>query len=240
MRTIPVSKKATMPIMKITLHEKLALIPAAPESPATLDGSLHPSQASSDGILIISSPARSDKNRSMDSSLIYLSPGRKGLPTQRIYKIENRKTQTISTKCQYKPVHSKNPWRCGVNFPPSAFTRDEISNRTPIKTWQPWNPVRTKKLDPMIPVVLNQKPSLWRLVHSSAWLVRNNAPKRMVNRRRPIPPLVCLINRPSAKCRVKLLEMRQSVAMIVLIIVSAFFNASGICHPAPAPPRSTI
>jgi hypothetical protein len=33
-----------------------------------LDGSLHPSQASSDGILLISSAASSDKNRSMASS----------------------------------------------------------------------------------------------------------------------------------------------------------------------------
>ncbi len=42
-----------------------------------------------------------------------------------------------------------------------------------------------------------------------------------------MPPLLCLINRPSAKCRVKLLEMRQSVAMIVFIIVSAFFQRFG-------------
>jgi hypothetical protein len=33
-----------------------------------LDGSLDPSQASSDGILLISSAASSDKNRSMASS----------------------------------------------------------------------------------------------------------------------------------------------------------------------------
>jgi hypothetical protein len=90
MRIIPVSKKATMPIMKITLHEKLALIPATPESPATLDGSLHPSQASSDGILLINSAARSDKNRSMDSSLIYLSPGRKRLPKILVVRLKGR------------------------------------------------------------------------------------------------------------------------------------------------------
>ena len=44
----------------------------------------------------------------------------------------------------------------------------------------------------MIPVVLNQKPSLCRLIHSSAWFVRKSDPKRIVNRRRRIPPLVLL------------------------------------------------
>lgn len=49
MKTIPVSRQASIPSMKTTLQEKLALIPPTPESPATLDGSLHPSQATSDG-----------------------------------------------------------------------------------------------------------------------------------------------------------------------------------------------
>jgi hypothetical protein len=40
----------SMQIMKRTLQEKLALIPATPESPATLEGSLHPSQAINDGM----------------------------------------------------------------------------------------------------------------------------------------------------------------------------------------------
>ena len=51
--------------MKTTLQEKLALIPATPESPATLAGSLHPSQAISDGKLLISSAPNSVNNRSM-------------------------------------------------------------------------------------------------------------------------------------------------------------------------------
>jgi hypothetical protein len=49
MRTIPQSKNVSIPSMKTTLQEKLALIPPTPESPITLDGSLHPSQAKSDG-----------------------------------------------------------------------------------------------------------------------------------------------------------------------------------------------
>ena len=44
------NKTPIMQIMKRTLQEKLALIPATPESPATLEGSLHPSQAISDGM----------------------------------------------------------------------------------------------------------------------------------------------------------------------------------------------
>ena len=63
MRTNPVSKKASMPSMKTTLHEKLALIPATPESPATLDGSLHPSQAINDGRFPISNAERRKKSR---------------------------------------------------------------------------------------------------------------------------------------------------------------------------------
>ncbi len=54
-----------MPSMKTTLQEKLALIPATPESPATLAGSLHPSQAISDGKLLISSVPNSVKNLSI-------------------------------------------------------------------------------------------------------------------------------------------------------------------------------
>ena len=49
MKTIPLIRKANIPIMKRTLHEKLAPIPPTPEAPVTLDGSLHPSQATSDG-----------------------------------------------------------------------------------------------------------------------------------------------------------------------------------------------
>ena len=48
-KTMPPIRNASMPSMKTTLHEKLAPIPATPESPATLDGSLHNSQAMSDG-----------------------------------------------------------------------------------------------------------------------------------------------------------------------------------------------
>lgn len=40
----------TMQIMKRTLQEKPALMPDTPESPATLEGSLHPSQAIKDGM----------------------------------------------------------------------------------------------------------------------------------------------------------------------------------------------
>ncbi len=50
MTTRQVINMPSMQIMKRTLHEKLALIPATPASPATLEGSLHPSQAISDGM----------------------------------------------------------------------------------------------------------------------------------------------------------------------------------------------
>jgi len=48
-KSIPVSKNPRTPSIKTTLQEKLALIPPTPEPPATLDGSLHPSHARTDG-----------------------------------------------------------------------------------------------------------------------------------------------------------------------------------------------
>jgi hypothetical protein len=63
--TIPLSKKTSIPSMKTTLQEKLELIPATPESPATLAGSLQPSQAIRDGKLLISSAPNSVNDRSM-------------------------------------------------------------------------------------------------------------------------------------------------------------------------------
>lgn len=65
MKIIPPNKNPSIPIMKITLQEKLALIPTTPESPATVDGSLHPSQAISDGRALVSNALSRDKHRSM-------------------------------------------------------------------------------------------------------------------------------------------------------------------------------
>ena len=80
MRTIPVNKKVSIPSMKTTLHEKLALIPATPESPATLDGSLHPSQAISDGRLPISKAERKKKSRRMRLLLLIFRQIARGFP----------------------------------------------------------------------------------------------------------------------------------------------------------------
>ena len=65
MKTMPLIRNASMPSMKTTLHEKLAPIPATPESPATLDGSLHNSQAMSDGAQLISHAQSRETKRSI-------------------------------------------------------------------------------------------------------------------------------------------------------------------------------
>ena len=51
MQSMPPTRVATMPSMKMTLTEKPRLVPLTPEAPATLDGSLHPSHAKASGRL---------------------------------------------------------------------------------------------------------------------------------------------------------------------------------------------
>jgi len=65
MRTNPVKRKAVTPSINRTLQEKLALIPATPDCPATLEGSLHPSQAKSDGRSFRSTIPASETSRNM-------------------------------------------------------------------------------------------------------------------------------------------------------------------------------
>jgi len=72
MKSMPVSRKASIPSMKTTLQEKLALIPPTPASPATFEGSLHPSQAKTDGAWLISNAPSTERNRSM-GVLLFIS-----------------------------------------------------------------------------------------------------------------------------------------------------------------------
>jgi hypothetical protein len=65
MTTNPLIRKADIPTMKRTLHEKLAPMPPAPEAPVTSAASLHPSQANKDGAQLIKSALSSERNRSM-------------------------------------------------------------------------------------------------------------------------------------------------------------------------------
>jgi hypothetical protein len=65
MKTSPVNSEATTVSINRTLQEKLALIPATPDCPATFEGSLHPSQAKSDGRLFKSNKPASETSRNM-------------------------------------------------------------------------------------------------------------------------------------------------------------------------------
>jgi hypothetical protein len=66
MKVMPVRRKTTNPIMKSTLSEKAALIPETPPSPATLEGSLHPGHANSDGAKLRDSALSSDRNLTIE------------------------------------------------------------------------------------------------------------------------------------------------------------------------------
>jgi hypothetical protein len=79
MRTIPHMREADTPIMKRTLHEKLAPIPPAPEAPVTSAASLHPSHASKDGAQLINSAPSNEKNRSMVLVLFIFRLGARAL-----------------------------------------------------------------------------------------------------------------------------------------------------------------
>ena len=58
----------TNPIMKSTLSEKPALMPETPPSPATLEGSLHPGHANTDGAKPRHSALSSDRNLTIKQS----------------------------------------------------------------------------------------------------------------------------------------------------------------------------
>src|SRR5260221_6021691 len=118
-----------------------------------------------------------------------------------------------------------------------ARTNVEARRSTPIKTCIPWKPVSTKKLEPMIPAVLNQNPSENKWRHSSAWLAKKSDPSTIVSSRRDFPPRVCRISRDSLKCKVTLLLSSNPVAIKVLIRVAPPFNPSGNFQPTPAPDR---
>jgi hypothetical protein len=66
MTIMPATSNEIIPIIKITLHEKPAPIPVTPEEPATLDGSLHPSQAKSDGTKLVMKRKQRARYRDME------------------------------------------------------------------------------------------------------------------------------------------------------------------------------
>ena len=60
----------------------------------------------------------------------------------------NRPSQTTSTKCQYHAAASKAKWRVGVKCPRMARTSTTRRMIAPMVTWNPWNPVSMKKVEP--------------------------------------------------------------------------------------------
>ena len=142
MKIIPPRIDTTLKSIKRTLHEKPALMPLTPEAPATLEGSLHPGHAIREEAKFIQKKASNATNRSINTASIIFRSYASGflvhrLLNQRTYRIVNRNTQTISTKCQYKPVQSRKPCCTGVTFPASARTSEITSRITPIRTWRP-------------------------------------------------------------------------------------------------------
>ena len=92
---------------------------------------------------------------------------------------------------------------------------------TPDRTWQPWNPVRIKKVAPnrvLTPHGFEEIviPSWIRCVHSYAWMPRKVAPPAMVAARYPRSPFrsPCLMA-DSAFTMVTLLQIRMKVLSAV-------------------------
>jgi hypothetical protein len=137
MKISPPRIDATLKSMKRTLHEKPALIPLTPDAPATFEGSLHPGHAIREEAKFIQKRLSNVTNRSIDGTSIISHPRARGFQHQRTYRIVNRNIQTISTKCQYKPVQSRKPCCTGVTFPASALTNEMRSRITPIRTCKP-------------------------------------------------------------------------------------------------------
>lgn len=60
----------------------------------------------------------------------------------------NRKIHTTSTKCQYQAAASNPKCRDDENWLLNRRSRQTRRKDDPIRTWRPWNPVATKKVDP--------------------------------------------------------------------------------------------
>jgi len=94
-----------------------------------------------------------------------------------------RQIHTTSTKCQYHAAASNPKWWCEEKWCEIARFKQTSRNVDPIRTWAPWNPVATKKVDPYtLSAILNDASMYspaWRnvkyiprvTVRISAWIV---------------------------------------------------------------------
>jgi hypothetical protein len=71
MKTKPLRMDPTMTSMKMTLAEKPKLIPSTPPPPATLEGSLHPSQARTVGAFAKTAPINAGRKNRMGNSVLF-------------------------------------------------------------------------------------------------------------------------------------------------------------------------
>lgn len=60
----------------------------------------------------------------------------------------NKNNHTTSTKCQYQAAASKPTWCSTVKCEHKSLKRQTNKNIVPINTWNPWNPVAIKNVEP--------------------------------------------------------------------------------------------
>lgn len=73
----------------------------------------------------------------------------------------NKNNHTTSTKCQYHAAASKPKWWVVVKWYFKSLSKHTNKKVVPIITWNPWNPVAIKKLDPYIPSEISKEASLY-------------------------------------------------------------------------------
>ena len=83
---------------------------------------------------------------------------------------ENKNSHTTSTKCQYQAAHSKPT--CLVLERELARANAKPSIIQPTKTWNPWNPVRRKKVLPYTPSTIVKEAE----VYSEICTIRKTIP----------------------------------------------------------------
>lgn len=59
-----------------------------------------------------------------------------------------RKSQMMSTKCQYQAAASNPKWWFDVKWNLISRRRQTVRKDEPMMTCKPWNPVATKKVEP--------------------------------------------------------------------------------------------
>jgi len=83
----------------------------------------------------------------------------------------NKNTQTTSTKCQYQIAASNPLWWCFVKWWLKILEKQTIKNVVPTKTWNPWNPVAKKNVDPNVESAIvngaSKYSSTWRPVKTT-------------------------------------------------------------------------